>query len=75
MTDASVSRRVSGPVHGGKRKNPDVVRSYEKIPRKMVRTEEKEVIHLLPIKDRTGVIPQSRERGTALLLSLGGGDT
>lgn len=55
---------VSGPVHGGKRRNPEVVRSYEKIPRKMVRTEEKEVIHLLPIKDRTGIIPQSRERGT-----------
>ncbi|TWW82347.1 Nucleolar complex protein 3 -like protein [Takifugu flavidus] len=51
-----------GPVHGGKRKNPEVVRSYEKIPRKMVRTEEKEVIHLLPIKDQTGIIPQSMER-------------
>lgn len=51
-----------GPVHGGKKRSSDVVRSYEKVPRKMARTEEKEVIHLLPIKDKTGVIPQSVER-------------
>lgn len=43
-----------------------MVRSYEKIPRKMARTEEKEVIHLLPIKDKTGLIPQSVERGTSV---------
>ncbi|CAG12157.1 unnamed protein product, partial [Tetraodon nigroviridis] len=55
-----------GPVHGGKRRIPEVVRSYEKVPRKMARTEEKEVIHLLPIKDRTGIIPQSVEREEAL---------
>lgn len=54
----------SGPVHSGKRRSSEVVRSYEKVPRKMSRTEEKEVIHLLPIKDKTGVIPQSVERGT-----------
>lgn len=58
-----VPGRPSGPVHGGKKRTSDVVRSYEKVPRKMARTEEKEVIHLLPIKDRTGVIPQSVERG------------
>ncbi|KAE8283730.1 Nucleolar complex protein 3-like protein [Larimichthys crocea] len=51
-----------GPVHGGKKRSSEVVRSYEKVPRKMARTEEKEVIHLLPIKDKTGVIPQSMER-------------
>uniref|UniRef100_UPI0037E9651F nucleolar complex protein 3 homolog isoform X2 n=1 Tax=Semicossyphus pulcher TaxID=241346 RepID=UPI0037E9651F len=51
-----------GPVHSGKRRSSEVVRSYEKVPRKMARTEEKEVIHLLPIKDKTGVIPQSVER-------------
>nr|XP_014263805.2 nucleolar complex protein 3 homolog [Maylandia zebra] len=51
-----------GPVHGGKKRKSDVARSYEKVPRKMARTEEKEVIHLLPIKDKTGVIPQSVER-------------
>ncbi|KAG7506981.1 nucleolar complex protein 3-like [Solea senegalensis] len=50
------------PVHSGKKRSAEVVRSYEKIPRKMVKTEEKEVIHLLPIKDKTGVIPQSVER-------------
>ncbi|XP_018544129.1 nucleolar complex protein 3 homolog [Lates calcarifer] len=51
-----------GPVHGEKKRSSEVVRSYEKVPRKMARTEEKEVIHLLPIKDKTGVIPQSVER-------------
>ncbi|XP_013878772.1 nucleolar complex protein 3 homolog [Austrofundulus limnaeus] len=51
-----------GPVHSGKKRSSDVVRSYEKVPRKMARTEEKEVIHLLPIKDKRGVIPQSVER-------------
>ncbi|XP_041818625.1 nucleolar complex protein 3 homolog [Chelmon rostratus] len=51
-----------GPVHGGKKRSSEVVRSYEKVPRKMARMEEKEVIHLLPIKDKTGVIPQSVER-------------
>lgn len=35
----------------------------------MARTEEKEVIHLLPIKDKTGVIPQSVERGTTLFFT------
>uniref|UniRef100_A0AAQ5ZFY3 Nucleolar complex protein 3 homolog n=1 Tax=Amphiprion ocellaris TaxID=80972 RepID=A0AAQ5ZFY3_AMPOC len=48
-----------GPVHGGKKRGSEVVRSYEKVPRKMARTEEKEVIHLLPIKDKTGLIPQT----------------
>uniref|UniRef100_A0A8C9YAQ4 Nucleolar complex protein 3 homolog n=1 Tax=Sander lucioperca TaxID=283035 RepID=A0A8C9YAQ4_SANLU len=52
-----------GPVHGGKKRSADAVRSYEKVPRKMVRTEETEVIHLLPIKDQRGVVPQSVERG------------
>lgn len=51
-----------GPVHGGKKRSSEVVRSYEKIPRKMARTEETEVVHLLPIKDKTGLIPQSVER-------------
>lgn len=45
-----------------------MMHSYEKIPRKMARTEEKEVIHLLPIKDKTGIIPQSMERGTVLVV-------
>ncbi|KAM7381027.1 hypothetical protein PAMA_012050 [Pampus argenteus] len=51
-----------GPVHSGKKRRSEVVRGYEKVPRKMTKTEEKEVIHLLPIKDKTGVIPQSIER-------------
>ncbi|KAM4524743.1 nucleolar complex protein 3 homolog [Odontesthes bonariensis] len=52
-----------GPVHGGARKrSADVASGYEKVPRKMARAEETEVIHLLPIKDRRGVIPQSVQR-------------
>uniref|UniRef100_A0A3P8UJ36 Nucleolar complex protein 3 homolog n=1 Tax=Cynoglossus semilaevis TaxID=244447 RepID=A0A3P8UJ36_CYNSE len=51
-----------GPVHNEKKRHSEVVPSYEKVPRKMTRTEEKEVIHLLPIKDKTGIIPQSLER-------------
>uniref|UniRef100_A0A3B3WTG9 Nucleolar complex protein 3 homolog n=1 Tax=Poecilia mexicana TaxID=48701 RepID=A0A3B3WTG9_9TELE len=51
-----------GPVHSSKTKNADVVRSYEKIPRKMAKMEEKEVIQLLPIKDKDRVIPRSIER-------------
>uniref|UniRef100_A0A3Q3S2L7 Nucleolar complex protein 3 homolog n=1 Tax=Mastacembelus armatus TaxID=205130 RepID=A0A3Q3S2L7_9TELE len=62
-----ITRDLSGPVHGAKKRRSEVVQSYEKVPRKMVRTEEKEVIHLLPIKDKTGVIPQSVERGTPLI--------
>ena len=61
-----VAARPSGPVHGGKKRSSEVVHSYEKVPRKMVRTEEKEIIHLLPIKDKTGVIPQTVERGTTI---------
>lgn len=51
-----------GPVHGGKKRSAEVMRSHEKVPRKLARTEEKEVIHLLPIKDRRGVVPRSVER-------------
>ncbi|KAM6951572.1 nucleolar complex protein 3 homolog [Aplochiton taeniatus] len=52
----------SGPVHAKKRKGEQAVQSYEKVPRKMAVTEEKEVIHLLPLKDKTGLIPQSYEK-------------
>ncbi|CAK6978133.1 nucleolar complex protein 3 homolog [Scomber scombrus] len=51
-----------GPVHSGKKRKSEVVRSFEKIPRKLQKVEEKEVIHLLPIKDKTRLIPQSLER-------------
>ncbi|XP_054455146.1 nucleolar complex protein 3 homolog [Anoplopoma fimbria] len=59
-----VTRDLSscGPVHSGKKRSSEVMRGYEKVPRKLRRTEEKEVIHLLPIKDRRGVVPQSFER-------------
>lgn len=54
----------SGPVHAKKRKGEQQgPESYEKMPRKMQLTEEKEVIHLLPIKDKIrGLIPQSMEK-------------
>ncbi|MEQ2218131.1 hypothetical protein XENOCAPTIV_029906 [Xenoophorus captivus] len=54
----------SGPVHSSKKRSADVVRSYEKIPRKMAKMEEKELIQLLPIKDKSGVIPRCIERGS-----------
>ncbi|KAJ8365680.1 hypothetical protein SKAU_G00145110 [Synaphobranchus kaupii] len=50
------------PVHAKKRKSDNAVELYEKMPRKMQRQEEKEVIHLLPIKDKTGLIPQTIEK-------------
>ncbi|KAK5850357.1 hypothetical protein PBY51_001245 [Eleginops maclovinus] len=65
-TQASfITRDLSAcaPVHSGKKRSSEEVRNYEKIPRKLARTEEKEVIHLLPIKDKKrGVVPQSFER-------------
>lgn len=52
----------SAPVHAKKRKSDHPLEKYEKMPRKMQRTEEKELIHLLPIKDKSGLIPQSMEK-------------
>ncbi|XP_037318988.2 nucleolar complex protein 3 homolog [Pungitius pungitius] len=59
-----VTRDLSscGPVHGGKKRSGEVMRGHEKVPRKLKRTEEKEVIHLLPIKDQRGVVLRSVER-------------
>ncbi|XP_058261907.1 nucleolar complex protein 3 homolog [Hemibagrus wyckioides] len=50
------------PAHAKKRKSDQVLENYEKMPRKMKHEEEKEVIHLLPIKDKTGLIPQTMEK-------------
>ncbi|KAL0984147.1 hypothetical protein UPYG_G00137690 [Umbra pygmaea] len=54
----------AGPVHAKKRKGePQGPESYEQMPRKMKHMEEKEVIHLLPIKDKVkGLIPRSMEK-------------
>ncbi|KAM9773052.1 nucleolar complex protein 3 homolog [Syngnathus typhle] len=59
-----LSRDLSscGPAHSGKKRKSEVVPGYEKIPRKMAAVAEKEVVHLLPIKDRTRLIPQSMHR-------------
>ncbi|XP_075697528.1 nucleolar complex protein 3 homolog [Rhinoderma darwinii] len=52
----------SEPVHALKRKRDSVIDKYEKMPRRMKTEPEKEVIHLLPIKDKRGIIPQSMEK-------------
>ncbi|NXK96008.1 NOC3L protein, partial [Formicarius rufipectus] len=50
------------PVHIKKRKHESVIEKYEKVPRRMQTEPEKELIHLLPIKDKSGIIPQAVEK-------------
>ncbi|KFQ43249.1 Nucleolar complex protein 3, partial [Nestor notabilis] len=50
------------PVHIKKRKHESLIDKYEKVPRRMQTEPEKEVIHLLPIKDKGGIIPQTMEK-------------
>ncbi|NWS44173.1 NOC3L protein, partial [Probosciger aterrimus] len=50
------------PVHIKKRKHESVIEKYEKVPRRMQTEPEKELIHLLPIKDKGGIIPQTMEK-------------
>ncbi|XP_030900481.1 nucleolar complex protein 3 homolog [Melopsittacus undulatus] len=50
------------PVHIKKRKHESVIEKYEKVPRRMQTEPEKELIHLLPIKDKSGIIPQTVEK-------------
>ncbi|OPJ84484.1 nucleolar complex 3-like protein [Patagioenas fasciata monilis] len=50
------------PVHVKKRKHESVIDKYEKVPRRMRSEPEKELIHLLPIKDKGGIIPQTMEK-------------
>ncbi|XP_039402633.1 nucleolar complex protein 3 homolog [Mauremys reevesii] len=52
----------SEPVHAKKRKQESVIDRYEKMPRRMQTEPEKELIHLLPIKDKSGIIPQTMEK-------------
>ncbi|XP_053161910.1 nucleolar complex protein 3 homolog [Hemicordylus capensis] len=52
----------SEPVHAKKRKNESVIEKYEKMPRRMQAEPEKELIHLLPIKDKCRIIPQTMEK-------------
>ncbi|XP_067858569.1 nucleolar complex protein 3 homolog [Heptranchias perlo] len=52
----------SEPIHAKKRKKENMVEQYEKVPRDLQTEPEKELIHLLPIKDKRGIIPQSIER-------------
>ncbi|KAG8135421.1 putative Nucleolar complex protein [Naja naja] len=50
------------PVHAKKRKNESVIDRYEKMPRHLQSEPEKELIHLLPIKDKHRIIPQTIEK-------------
>ncbi|GAB5578628.1 nucleolar complex protein 3 homolog isoform X2 [Prionailurus iriomotensis] len=50
------------PVHVRKRKHERIIEKYEKIPRTLQTAPEKDLIHLLPIKDKSGIIPQTREK-------------
>ncbi|XP_009696758.1 PREDICTED: nucleolar complex protein 3 homolog, partial [Cariama cristata] len=50
------------PVHIKKRKHESVIDKYEKVPRCMQTEPEKQLIHLLPIKDKGGIIPQTMEK-------------
>ncbi|NXN29666.1 NOC3L protein, partial [Nycticryphes semicollaris] len=50
------------PAHVKKRKHESVIDKYEKVPRRMQTEPEKELIHLLPIKDKSGIIPQTMEK-------------
>ncbi|ETE58243.1 Nucleolar complex protein 3-like protein, partial [Ophiophagus hannah] len=50
------------PVHAKKRKNESVIDKYEKMPRHLQSEPEKELIHLLPIKDKHRIIPQTMEK-------------
>ncbi|XP_005407586.1 PREDICTED: nucleolar complex protein 3 homolog [Chinchilla lanigera] len=52
----------SEPVHAKKRKHERIIDKYEKTPRTLQTAPEKELIHLLPIKDKSGIIPQTREK-------------
>lgn len=52
----------SEPVHFKKRKQESVIEKYEKMPRRMQTDPAKELIHLLPIKDKCGIIPQTMEK-------------
>lgn len=61
----------SEPVHVKKRKHESVIEKYEKVPRRLQTEPEKELIHLLPIKDKTGIIPQAVEKpGETQILEL-----
>lgn len=56
------ARCRSAPAHTKKRKSDQMLEKYEKTPRKLKQEQEKEVIHLLPIKDKSGLIPQTMEK-------------
>uniref|UniRef100_A0A8C5TYT6 Nucleolar complex protein 3 homolog n=1 Tax=Malurus cyaneus samueli TaxID=2593467 RepID=A0A8C5TYT6_9PASS len=59
------------PVHIKKRKHESVIEKYEKVPRRLQTEPEKELIHLLPIKDKSGIIPQAVEKpGKTQILEL-----
>lgn len=56
----------SEPIHVKKRKNENKVAQYEKLPRHLDTEPDKELIHLLPFKDKRGIIPRSVEKPVAM---------
>ncbi|XP_078269016.1 nucleolar complex protein 3 homolog [Rhinoraja longicauda] len=52
----------SEPIHVKKRKNENKIQQYEKVPRHLDTEPNKEFIHLLPFKDKRGIIPRSIEK-------------
>lgn len=60
----------SEPIHAKKRKNESVIDKYEKMPRRLQSEPEKELIHLLPIKDKHRIIPQTMEKPGQIQLGL-----
>ncbi|XP_059803555.1 nucleolar complex protein 3 homolog [Hypanus sabinus] len=55
----------SEPIHVKRRKNENKVEQYEKVPRHLDTEPKKELIHLLPFKDKGGIIPRSVEKPVA----------
>ncbi|XP_069756673.1 nucleolar complex protein 3 homolog [Narcine bancroftii] len=56
----------SEPIHVKKQKNENKVKQYEKVPRHLDTEPDKEIIHLLPFKDKSGLIPHSVEKPVAM---------
>ncbi|KAJ1162253.1 hypothetical protein NDU88_002721 [Pleurodeles waltl] len=52
----------SEPVHARKRKQENVIDKYEKVLWRIQVEPEKYLIHLLLIKEKRGIIPQSMEK-------------
>ncbi|XP_077594667.1 nucleolar complex protein 3 homolog [Stigmatopora nigra] len=68
LAPSFLSRDLSScdPMRGAKKRKSEVVQAYEEFPRKMAAAPPEEVVHLLPIKDKTRLIPQSVRRAVTV---------